>query len=67
MSGKWILPDSAASTLYRNLSDSTHKQYQSFNVANTTETLWFENDKILNAKYLRDEATSLFFKQSLFV
>lgn len=54
MSGKWILPDSAASSLYRNLFDSIHKQFQSLNVANTTETWWFENHKILNAKYLRD-------------
>lgn len=66
-SGKWILPDSAANIFYRNLFDSTHKQYQSLNAANTTETLWFENHKILNAKCITDEAISLFLKQLLIV
>lgn len=61
------MPDSAANILYRNLFDSTHKQYQSLNVANTTETLWFENHKVLNAEYITDEASSLFLKQLLFV
>lgn len=66
-SGKQILPVSVANILYSNLFNSTHKQYQSLNVANTTETLWFENHKIFNAKYVTDEATSLFLKRLLFV
>lgn len=39
---------------------------KSLTVANTAETLWFENYHVLNAKYVTDEAISLFLKQLLF-